>query len=78
MNGKQEDQIFRRALGGSEKNIVEEWENIVSSLDFCEMPEDSGHIRLFLASSLIVVFPGRSTGFSCETTQQIFSFNTFD
>lgn len=44
MNGGQEvHKDFRRALGELEKNIVEEWENIVSSLDFCEMPEDLGH-----------------------------------
>jgi len=33
------------------ENIVVKWENIVSSLDSCERPEDLAHILLFPASS---------------------------
>jgi len=34
------------------ENIVVKWENIVSSLDSCERPEDLAHILLFPAFSL--------------------------
>lgn len=58
--------IFRRVLEESEKYIVEEWENIVSSLDFCERPEDLVHTLLFLASSLYVRSLDQLVGFSCK------------
>lgn len=49
-----------------EENIVIKWENIVSSLDFCEKPEDLEHILLFPAFSLCVRFQDLLVVFSCE------------
>lgn len=49
-----------------EENIVIEWENIVSSLDFCEKPEDLARILLFPAFSLCARFRDLLVEFFCE------------
>lgn len=49
-----------------EENIVIKWENIVSSLDFCEKPEDLVRILLFPAFSLCARFRDLLMEFSCE------------
>lgn len=58
--------IFMTISEESGENIVVKWENIVSSLDFCERPEDSARILLFPASSSCARSRDLSMEFFCE------------